>query len=120
YDPVADTAPSSSCTSCQHNQVNLDSWGRKVNQKLANAPGGAINVDTTYDANGRVHSVSHPYVNTSDPSHVFETYSYDGLDRQIAVTHPDNQSSQIAFGPGVAGFGGVTTQQSSASTYGYG
>jgi len=123
YAPAADTVASISCTSCRHNQVNLDTWGRKVNQKLVNAPGGAINVDTTYDSTGRVQSVTHAYVNTSDPSHVFETFAYDGADRRIAVTHPDNQSAQAFYGPlvnGPGGGGGLSTQQGSPFVYGYG
>jgi RHS repeat-associated protein len=123
YVPVADASPSSGCTSCRHNQFSLDTWGRKVNQKLVNAPGGAINVDTSYDSTGRVQSVSHAYVNTSDPSHVFETFAYDGLDRKISVTHPDNQSSQVFYGPfvsGPGGGGGLSSQQGSTSIYGYG
>jgi RHS repeat-associated protein len=120
YAPVADTSASSGCTSCQHQQSNLDSWGRKVNDKLVNAPGGAVNVDTSYDGNGRLYQQSHAYVNTSDPSHVFETYSYDGLNRQIGVTHPDNQSVLTTYGAAAGSLGGVTTQQSSPTTYGYG
>ena len=120
YIPVAGASPSSGCLSCRDNQINLDGWGRKVNEKLANAPGGAINVDTTYDINGRVQSVSHAYVSRSDPSYVFETFSYDGLDRQIAVTHPDNQSAFEAYGSNVSNLAGVITQQSSVTTYGYG
>ncbi|MGC2831876.1 MAG: RHS repeat-associated core domain-containing protein, partial [Candidatus Acidiferrum sp.] len=120
YGPVADTSPSMSCISCQHDEAILDGYGRKINENLANAPGGAINVDTVYDGVGRVQTVSHAYVNPSDPSHVFETYSYDGLDRQTAVTHPDNESSVAAFGPNVTNSGGLSTQQGSGGTYGYG
>src|SRR5262249_39480476 len=93
---------------------------RKVNEKLVNAPGGAVNVDTSYDLVGRIQSVSHAYRTTSDPSHVFETMAYDGLSRKISTTHPDAQSSREAYGTGVAALAGVTTQQSAASTYGYG
>ena len=120
YVAVADTSASSSCTSCQHNQINLDAWGRKTNQKLVNAPGGAINVDTTYDLMGRVQSVSHAYVSTSDPSHVFETFSYDGTDRKTATTHPDGQVLQTTFGAPVSAYGGISSQQGSPTTYGYG
>jgi RHS repeat-associated protein len=120
YVAVADASASTGCTSCKHEQVNLDAWGRKANQKLVNAPGGAINVDTTYDPIGRVSTVSHAYVNPTDPSHVFETFTYDGADRRIASTHPDNQSSQEAYGPNVIFLGGVTAQQSSPTMYGYG
>ena len=118
--PVADTSASLGCMSCQHQQTNFDAWGRKVNEKLVNAPGGAVNVDTAYDGNGRPYQQSHAYVNTSDPSHVSETYSYDGLNRQIGVTHPDNQSSLTAFGNTAGSLGGITTQQGSPTTYGYG
>jgi RHS repeat-associated protein len=121
YVPVADTSASSSCTSCVHNQGSLDSWGRKVNQKLVNAPGGAINVDTTYDATSRVYTVSHAYVNPSDPSHVLESYFYDRADRQIEILHPDNQASYTAYGPSVGNPNpGTGTQQGSPTTYGYG
>jgi len=116
YVAVADASASTSCVSCLHSQINLDSWGRKVNQKLVNAPGGAINVDTTYDLTGRVQSVSHAYVNTSDPSYVFETFMHDGADRKIAITHPDNQSSQTYYGAAA----GNVSQQGSTSNYGYG
>jgi len=120
YVPVADASASSSCVSCQHNQFNLDGWGRVANKKLVNVPGGAVNVDTYYDGNGRVIQQSHAYVHTSDPTYVFETYSYDGLNRQIAVKHADNQSAYQAYGPSVGNLAGVTTQQSAAATYGYG
>lgn len=120
YVPVADSSASTSCTSCRHRQVNLDSLGRKINEKLANAPGGAINVDTTYDNNGRVSSVSHPYVTTSDPSYVFEVTTYDALNRPVKVSHPDNQSALRAYGSNVASLGAVTVQQGSTTTYGYG
>jgi len=123
YAAVGDTSASTGCSSCVHSQVSLDSWGRKINEKLVNAPGGAINVDTAYDGIGRVQSVSHAYVNPSDPSHVFETYGYDGADRQTSVTHPDNQVANIFYGPAVSGSGGgggLTNQQGSTSMYGYG
>ncbi len=120
YMPVGDTLPSSSCTSCRQSQFLYDSFGRKATQSLANAPGGAIKSDTTYDANGRVLTVSHPYVNSSDPSHVLETVSYDALNRKTSVTHPDGQASLMAYGANTSTLGGITTQQSSTATYGYG
>ncbi|HEX9272995.1 MAG TPA: RHS repeat-associated core domain-containing protein [Candidatus Binatia bacterium] len=120
YAPVGDSAPSSSCTSCRHSQVLIDSFGRKSTTSLANAAGGAIKSDTTYDNSGRVASQSHPYVSSSDPTYVFETFNYDAMGRTTAVTHPDGQSLRTAYAAYVANLGGVTTQQSSTSTYGYG
>jgi len=120
YVPVGDSSASSGCTSCRHKQINFDSWGRKINAKLANAPGGAINVDTTYDGNSRVASVSHAYVNMTDPSYVFETTAYDGLGRTTAQRHPDNQSVQNSYGVSAPAYGGVSSQQGSSTTYGSG
>jgi YD repeat-containing protein len=114
YAPVADTSPSSGCSSCRHNEFLFDTWGRKVTEGLYMPDSSRVDVNTTYDTNGRVYQVSHP--GTS----VFETFSYDGLNRKTAVTHPDNQSLRTAFGPNVGNLGGLTSQQLSASTYGYG
>lgn len=120
YTPVADASASSGCSSCVAQQSLYDAWGRRVTQALANAPGGSIKMDTTYDSSGRVAAVSHAYVTPSDPSHVFESFSYDGLDRTIAVTHGDNQSAQAAYGLDIQNLGGVTAQQSPTTTYGFG
>jgi len=120
YTAVGDASPSTSCSSCKHVQTIYDSWGRKTSEALANNPGGAINVTTSYDEDGRVQSVSHPSVGT--PA-AYESYTYDGSDRTIQVTHPDNQSVQALYGPLVSSTGaggGLSSQQGSTSTYGYG
>ena len=113
YAAVADTSPSSSCSSCRHNEFLFDTWGRKVTEELY-VPGGTVNVNTVYDTNGRVYQASHP--GTS----VYETFAYDGLNRKTSVTHPDNQSLRTAFGPNVTSLAGLASQQLSATTYGYG
>jgi len=122
YVGVGDTTASTSCTSCQHRQIILDALGRKTSEKLVNNPSGAISVDTVYDSSSRVSQISHPYIGLSDPNHVFETYSYDGLDRAIQNTHPDSQALKTFYGPSVTGFGanGLSSQQGSPATYGYG
>ena len=114
YAAVADTSPSSSCSSCRHNEFLFDTYGRKVAQELYVPGGGTVNVNTIYDTNGRVSQVSHP--GTS----VYETFAYDGLNRKTSVTHPDNQSLHTAFGPNVTSLAGLASQQLSATTYGYG
>ncbi|HEV2963658.1 MAG TPA: RHS repeat-associated core domain-containing protein [Candidatus Angelobacter sp.] len=119
YTGVADTTASASCTGCRHTQTLVDNMGRRNLQTIVNKPGGAANVATTYDLNGRVQSLSHAYVNQTDPTHVFEQTTYDGLDRALATTHPDGQSTSTAFGSLVAP-AGLSTQQSSTSTYGVG
>jgi RHS repeat-associated protein len=120
YLGIGDTSPSTGCSSCRHNQVLLDSWARKTSEKLVNNPIGTVSVDTTYDSAGRVQSQSHPYVSLSDPNHVFETFTYDGLDRQIQVNHPDGQYSQAAYGASIASAGGLSSQLGSTSSYGFG
>ena len=120
YVGVADATASTSCTSCRHRQSIFDNLGRQVSQKIINNPGGTTNVDTAYDANGRLQSVSHAYIHPNDPTNVLEQNSYDGLDREIQTTHPDNQTLSTAFGSSVATQGGLSTQQGSTSTYGVG
>lgn len=120
YTAVADTSPSTGCSSCQHSQALLDSWGRTASQILVNNPIGPSEVDSSYDATGRLLRKSHPYSGSGDPNHVFETVGYDALSRQISVTHPDSQIQQAAYGPNVGNLGGATSQQGSTSTYGFG
>ncbi|MHB8527434.1 MAG: RHS repeat domain-containing protein [Candidatus Acidiferrales bacterium] len=120
YAAVGDTSASTSCSSCRHGQILLDSFGRETQQSTANAPGGAINVVANYDPESRITSESHAYTTTSDPNYVFEGYFYDGLDRAIQVSHPDGQSSKVVYGAAVAQAGGLASQQGSTSIYGTG
>jgi RHS repeat-associated protein len=120
YTAVADTLPSTGCSSCQHTQAILDTWGRTASQILVNNPIGQINTDSGYDPEGRLHTQSHPYSGSGDPNHVFETFGYDVLGRQLSTTHPDGQAQRTAFGADVVELGGVTAQQGSTATYGYG
>jgi len=116
YVAVGDTTPSQNCQSCQHKQVMLDSLGRKVTETSVNNPVGAVSINTAYDANGRIYSVSHPSVGSGT---VYEYYHYDGLDRTYQNIHPDNQYITALYGAAVVP-GGVSSQQGSPTTYGYG
>lgn len=121
YVPVDEDEPSTTCTSCRHQRLTYDTWGREIARQLVNNPdpdGLAVSTETTYDLNGRISAVSHPFKDSS--TRVWERFAYDGFDRSIAATHPDGQSSRTAYGTRVGHLGGVTTQQSSTSTYGYG
>jgi RHS repeat-associated protein len=119
YSAIGDTLPSSNCQSCQDKRILLDNFGRKISEHLENYPGGASKMDTAYDTNGRVYSVSHPYQGSS--GQVYESFSYDGLSRTTQNTHPDAQHTQTYYGPTVSpSGGGVGSQQGSPSTYGYG
>jgi RHS repeat-associated protein len=74
------TALNSSTT--RHDQTSLDSLGRVNAQSLLGTNNSVISeVDTTYDALGRVYSVSNPHAGTSSPSDGITYYSYDALGR---------------------------------------
>ncbi len=120
YTAVGDTSPSVGCVSCQHTETLLDQWGRAGSQILANNPLGQVSIASTYDLSGRLLTQSHPYASLTDPNHVFETFGYDGLGRQVSITHPDGASQRSAFGATVPSLAGLTTQQGSATTYGSG
>ncbi|MGB9236802.1 MAG: RHS repeat-associated core domain-containing protein [Terriglobales bacterium] len=118
YTAVATVPPSTACASCQHTQTILDSWGRTASQILVNNPIGPVEVDSSYDTDGRLSTQSHPYSGSGDPNDVFETFSYDALDRQLSITHPDGQVQQVAYGPNVGNLG-ASAQQGSTAIYGY-
>jgi len=62
-------------------------------------PGGTVNVDTTYDADGRKWTVTNPYCSSNPNASTSgtTTYAYDGLSRVIQVTHPDNTSANNTY-----------------------
>lgn len=117
YVGIGDASSSTGCSSCQHIEDFVDSWGRPISSSLSNNPIGVANAETTYDSNGRVQSVSHAYLGSSP---VFETYNYDGLDRTVQATHPDGNRVTVAYGAAVTTAGGIATQLCSTSTYGIG
>jgi RHS repeat-associated protein len=122
YVAVGDTGStgSESCTLCTHTQALLDGLGRAATGNLVNNPAGEITVQSVYDGLNRVNSSSHPYIGTSDPNNVYENAYFDGLDRSIATKHPDGEVARLAYGAKITNLGGLTSQQSSAATYGYG
>ncbi len=122
YAAVGDTGStgSASCTLCTHTQALLDGVGRAVTGNLVNNPAGEVTVQSAYDGLNRVNSQSHPYIGTSDPNYVYENGYFDGLGRTIGIQHPDLEIERTAYGAKAANLGGLTSQQSSATTYGYG
>ena len=122
YLGVGDVSPSASCASCRHMQHQMDSYGRVKSETLVNNPNGTSSptapseIDHSFDSLGRIQAVSHPHAGPADPNNVMESYTYDGLDRTIQITHPDGAHSVVMYGASVAG----VTQQGSTSVYGYG
>ena len=111
----------SSCSSCRHDATIFPTNGlpHPISTRLVNDPDGETFVDTTYDSDGRVSTVTNPYRGTP-PGNV-TTLNYDGLDRVYKVEHPDGQYAYSYSGGAVtSGLGGQTSQLCSASTYGHG
>ncbi len=54
-------------------------------------------VATVYDALGRVHTVTNPYLNTSDPTYGITTYTYDPLGRTTIVMNVDGSKKQWCY-----------------------
>jgi len=99
--------------------LNVDLLGRVTSSVLVTDPDGQTTVATQYDTNGRVLKVSNPYRSTSNPTDGSETPSYDGLDRVIQMTDPDNSTAHTYYGAAVSAGGGQTSQVCSLGYAGY-
>src|SRR6185437_13069803 len=75
----------------------LDGLGRIKQMRLDFDPEGIDYTDTTYDALGRVQSVSNPYRATSDPTYGITSYGYDALGRRTTVTRQDGNTVQTNY-----------------------
>lgn len=75
----------------------LDSLGRISQNQTNSDPQGVDYADTTYDALGRVATVSNPYRSTSDPTYGLTTYGYDGLGRKTQTTDPDSSVTTTVY-----------------------
>ncbi|OJV43321.1 MAG: hypothetical protein BGO25_08215 [Acidobacteriales bacterium 59-55] len=75
----------------------LDGLGRLHQTQLMLDSNEADYVDKTYDALGRVASVSNPYRNISDPTYGVTLYNYDALARVTLQTQPDGSKLQWCY-----------------------
>ena len=96
-DSYTDSAPSSitetasqSSTQGVSSEILLDGFGRVTEKSITSDPSGADLVDTTYDPNGRIETVSNAYRSYSDPAYGVTSYAYDALGRKLIECHPDN------------------------------
>jgi RHS repeat-associated protein len=117
YLGITSATPSTSCTSCRHNESTTDNLGRSQYQYLVNDPDGETSMETSYDANSRTSSVTTPYRGSSTGQ---DSYSYDGLDRITTLTHADGTAISTYYGLGVGSHGGNGSQLCSSATYGIG
>lgn len=94
------------------NSVLLDGFGRKEETDLLSDPSGVVLVDTAYDPNGNVQSVSNPYRSSGDPTYGTTGYQYDALRRKTQMTNPDGQTSeQWSYAGNVTTFTDENTSQ---------
>ncbi len=120
FSGINDAIPSSSCSSCRHDQFTYDGLGRLTKKTLVNDPEGATIAERSFDSTGRVQAIKNPYRSISDPTYGTETYSFDGLDRVTGITRADGSSASTSYGPAVSGAGGASAQLCSSGTYGLG
>lgn len=117
YIGITTSTPSTSCTSCRHDETTLDNLGRVQYAYLVNDPDGETTSEAAYDSNGRVQTFTYPYRSSASAS---ETYAYDALDRVLSIAHSDNTQITTAFGGNISGTGVNTSQLCSSSMYGLG
>jgi RHS repeat-associated protein len=91
--------------------VYFDGLARQKQTQLVSDPGGTTYVDTTYDALGRVKTVSNPHRSASSATDGITTYVYDILNRICVVVPPD--------GTAVSGNNCPATQPSNDAFTGY-
>lgn len=77
----------------------FDGFGRLTQAQIQTSESGCATVftNTTYDALGRVATLSNPFCNTSDPTYGVTTYAYDPLNRTTQVTHADGSEIVTAY-----------------------
>jgi YD repeat-containing protein len=76
----------------QSTTVTFDGFGREIHRYTAATPS-QVTVDTTYDSDGRIYSVSNPYYSTGDATYGLTVYNYDALNRKTKQTQPDGTST---------------------------
>jgi RHS repeat-associated protein len=76
-----------------------DGLARPTQTQLTSDPQGTIYTDTTYDALGRIYTVSNPYRSGSDPTTSLGStvHIYDALNRPISVTEQDNSVTSTSY-----------------------
>jgi YD repeat-containing protein len=88
---VITTTTTATPSPSQVSSATLDGMGRTI---TAVAPSGAT-VNTVYDTQGRVYTVSNPYFSTSDPTYGLTTYTYNALNQKTQQVDSDKVSKQV-------------------------
>lgn len=74
-----------------------DGLGRISHKQLTSDASGTDSVDTAYDSNGRIYSVSNPHRTGSSSSDGTAYYSYDALDRPSIIANQDGKTRQFTY-----------------------
>ncbi len=86
---VSTATPSPTVSTVQE----FDGLGRAVRKVILSDPIAPVITDTTYDAMGRVASISNPYRSMGDSNYGITAFAYDALDRKVIQCQPDNGNS---------------------------
>lgn len=98
--PFSVTLTSKINSSLSKVQTNVfDGVGQVTQTQLTSDPQGTVFTDTTYDALGRIASVSNPYRSGTDvtSSPGTTTYGYDAISRKITITYPGGSVLNTAY-----------------------
>jgi RHS repeat-associated protein len=97
--PVSITTTVGINTSQSRTSTSIFDGVSRPTQTQTSDPQGTVYTDTTYDALGRVYSVSNPYRAGSDAtsSPGTTTYGYDALGRKTSATYPDGSILTTAY-----------------------
>jgi hypothetical protein len=74
-----------------------DGMGHPIQTQLNSDPAGTVYVDTVYNGEGQVYSVTNPYRSTSDPTYGLTYHAYDALGRQTTMTEPDGSTQRWSY-----------------------
>jgi len=77
--------------------IIFDSLGRVSQQQITSDPLGTDFMDTTYNPNGQVASVSNAHRSTSSPTDGITQFTYDVLGRATVQTQPDLNTAQASY-----------------------
>jgi RHS repeat-associated protein len=80
----------------QTTTVVFDGFGREIH-RYASDPQGQDEIDTTYDPDGRVSTISNPYRSTGDPTYGLTTTTYDALNRKLNEQEPGGSSLSWSY-----------------------
>ena len=85
------TSTTATATGAVAKSITLDGYGRALQTAFLSDPDGVTYVNTAYDGDGNVASVSIPYRTSAQASYV-TSYQYDGLNRKRFAYNPDSTS----------------------------